>query len=284
MQFVDNATPSNYAGYYINANPAKVADYSDYHKLGDRSYEQLNNFLTMYYQNAYNSAILNYQNQYNSPLQQMLRYQEAGLNPFLAANEPGNMGSSPSGAAPRGSFTAPSKAQIAQSNVAMASQAINALNNTLKTAQGIYDYVKYGRPLQELNLQGGFYDVGKSQFDAERARQDSLRAADEEAFARYWNTGEDSVIPGTDFRVSESPRARYMEQSTQRISAQIEQLNAIINVLYPSQAERNKAGTALAVLQKEVLDGQKGAILHINTGNDTADSILKMVCYWLLNK
>lgn len=284
MQFVDNTTPSNYAGYYINANPAKVADYSNYSGLGDRTYEQLNNFLTMYYQNAYNSAILNYQNQYNSPLQQMLRYQEAGLNPFLAANEPGNMGSSPSGAAPRGSFTSPTKAQMMTAQSAMVNQAISSLNNTLKTAQGIYDYVKFGRPLQELNLQSSFYDVSKSLADSDRAIMDARRAASEEAFSRYWNTGEDSVVDGQNLRISESPRARYMEQSTQRISAQIEQLNAIINVLYPSQAERNKAGTALAVLQRQVLDGQKGAILNINTGNDTADSILKMVCYWLLNK
>lgn len=284
MQFVDNTTPSNYAGYYITANPAKNADFSDYSKLGDRSYEQLDNFLTMYYQNAYNTAMMNYQNQYNTPLQQMLRYQEAGLNPFLASNEPGNMGSGPSAAAPRGSFTAPSKAAVAQANSAMVNQAINSLNNTLKTAQGIYDYVKFGRPLQEFNLQGAFYDVGKSQFDSERARQEADKAASEAAFARYWNTGQDSVVDDTGFSVSGSPRARYMEQSTQRISAQISQLEALVNVLYPSQAQANGARSALAVLQKEVLDGQKGAILQINTGNDTADAILKMVCFWLLNK
>lgn len=284
MQFVDNTTPSSYAGYYITANPAKNADFSDYSKLGDRSYEQLNNFLTMYYQNAYNSAMVNYQNQYNTPLQQMLRYQEAGLNPFLAANDPGNMGSGPSGAAPRGSFIAPSKAAVMQANSAVVNQAINSLNNTLKTAQGIYDYVKYGRPLQELNLQGSFYDVGKSMADSERASMEARRAASEEAFSRYWNTGEDSVVDGQDLRISQSPRARYMEQSTQRISAQISQLEALVNVLYPSQAQANGARSALAVLQKEVLDGQKGAILQIDTGNDTADAILKMVCFWLLNK
>lgn len=32
--------------------------------------------------NAFNTAVMNYQNKYNSPLEQMKRYQEAGINPY----------------------------------------------------------------------------------------------------------------------------------------------------------------------------------------------------------
>lgn len=287
MEFIDNITPSSYRAFYDNASPGDVSKYSDWHKLGDRSYEQLGNYLSMYYQNAYNTALLNYQNQYNTPLQQMLRYQDAGINPFLAAQDAGNMGSAPSGAAPRGTFTAPTSAQTLQAKSAAVNQSISSLNSTLKTAQGIYEYISYGRPLQQINLgtagiQQNIAGLNEqiAGYNLDAARSNATIKDAEALWSEYWNLGRE--YPGED--VAGSPRGIYMEQSTQRIAAQIDQLKSLVDVLYPSQADANEAKRALTLYQKEVMEGQNEAILHLDTGNPERDAIIRQVLFWLQNR
>lgn len=268
MEFIDNVTPQSGRTYYN-----QMENFSPRTFWNKRDEQSARDFLSMYYQNAYNTALLNYQNEYNSPLQQMLRYQEAGINPYLAAQDAGNMGSAPGGAAPRGSSA------VADSPAAMI-QAVNGsigqLNNVLKTAQNIYDYVNYGRPLQELSLNQGNEQLLNLGIQGNLLQEQARKAQAEADWSEYWNGRE----VGADY----SPRARYMEESTHRISAQVEQLKSLVDVLYPSQKEANEARAALTMLQKEVLDGQKGAILQIDTGDPTRDSILQMVAFWLLNR
>ena len=270
MTFVDNVTPGSSVSYGASVVPPGTRP-QDY---GDRTWALYNDWAAMYYQNAYNTALMNYQNEYNSPLQQMLRYQEAGLNPFLAQADNGNMGSSHSGAAPRGGFTPPSKLQGAQ----VALQGINMLQQVLEASQGIYDYVNYGAPshaqgLENLGLQG--YNLGVQgqllgkQLDTADA---NLRKALAEAgWSEYWNGSNNPL--GVEY----SPRAEYMENSTQRIAAQIDQLNALVNVIYPSQEARNVASAALDAYKTAVMRGENDAILSIDTGHPELDSILQSV-------
>ena len=283
MQFIDTITPSTGRQYAEQFEKIPIPRLF----WNKRDEQTARDYMSLYYQNAYNTALLNYQNEYNSPLQQMLRYQEAGLNPFLAANDPGNMGSSHAGAAPRGSSASgDSPAQVAGTFA----QAVGQVNQTLQTAKTIYDYLKYGRPLQELNLesQGTNLDIKKVQkmiedYNLESAQSNASTKNAEMQWSKYWNLGEDA-FNDTGGKVSESPRARYMDFSTQRIASQIDQLQALVKVLYPAQADAAKATSALNNLKREVLDGQKGAVLNLSTGDEKADSILHIVAYWLLDR
>lgn len=282
MEFIDNVTPSSGHSYwqeFENFSPRKLWNKRDEQTARD--------YMSMHYQNAYNTALLNYQNEYNSPLQQMLRYQEAGLNPFLAQNDSGNMGSAIPGANPRGSSAVtPSGTEIAGS----VNQGINALANVLRTAQGVYDYVQYGRPLQELNLQSNERrsDILLQQLDNYGIQgailsEDLRKHAAEADWSQYWNYGP-GFFPEDSNRIQDSPRARYMEFSTERISAQIEQLKSLVDVLYPSQKQANEARAALSDYQRQVMEGQNDAILSIDTGDPQRDAILKQVLFWLGNK
>lgn len=70
-----------------------------------------------------------------------------------------------------------------------------------------------------------------------------------------------------------------MQQSTDRIAAQISQLETLVNMIYPSQKQANEARSALDDYKKQVLAGQKDVILQIDTGDQTADAILKGVLF-----
>lgn len=282
MQFVDNVTPNDIRTYWNEFEGVSPRTF-----WNKRDEQTARDYMAIHYQNAYNTALLNYQNEYNSPLQQMLRYQEAGLNPFLAQNDAGNMSSAPAGAAPRGSSAVtPSGTEIAAS----VNQGIQNVNNTLKTAQQIYDYLEYGRPLQELNVSQGQtkYDTLVQALDNLSTQgailNEDLRKHSAEAdWAQYWNYGPD-FFPEDSNHIQDSPRAQYMRMSTDRIAAQIDQLSAIVDVLYPSQKEANEASAALNRYKKEILKGQNDAILSLHTGNEEADMIIKQVLYILVNK
>lgn len=267
MQFVDTTTPTmqEYQNQAVDYDIPKGT-------TGSRTRQRAADWQAMYYQNAYNTALLNYQNEYNSPLQQMLRYQEAGLNPFLVGQDPGNMSGAPGGAVPRGSNMRPmSEADTAS----IIFGGINGVNQVLNSAKTIYDYLTFGRPLQELNLQQGNITL--------KTLQEKLVSATAEAdWNMYWNYGP-GMGPNSPY-VQGSPRAVYMENSTQRLAAQIDQLEGLVNVLYPSQADANSASAALNDYKKQILEGQNDAILNINTGNATADSILKTLLMWLSRK
>lgn len=263
MTFIDTATPAGPDAYMQEVtgyNPASAAS----GKGGnDRTRQLSSDWATMYYQNAYNTAVMNYMNEYNSPLQQMLRYQEAGINPFLAAAENGNMSSTHPGGTPKGAFVAPSNAE----NARTAMQGINTLRQVLDTSQDIYDYIEYGAPshkqqLVNLALQGDLLGYQGS------LTLEKLRTAAAEAnWSEYWN--------GSEFGAEYSPRAKYMEDSTLRMEAQIEQLQALVNVIYPSQEAANMARAALDTYKTALMKGENDAILEIDTGYPELDSVLK---------
>lgn len=267
LKFVDTTTPT-------------VQEYQDsttaYSQQGSETTRQrANDWAAMYYQNAYNTAMTNYMNEYNSPLQQMLRYQDAGINPNLVAaqSDPGNMGSSHSGASPRGSTDrGPTAIESIQSSI----QAVNSMRMAVETAQQIYDYTTFGKQEHFLKnaLAGIQTDIG---------RQDLISRMADAAWSRYWNFGIDGFDEQGDGSVAGSPRAQYMVESTNLKSAQIANLEALIGVVYPARAQADIARAALADYQRAILKGENDAILQIDTGDPTRDAIFKLLAMKIKN-
>lgn len=90
--------------------------------------------LAEYDKRAYETALMNYQNKYNSPLEQMKRYQEAGLNPFDALGKTANsVGQAPAGAVRANS----SKAQVNAQRLQFAANMIGTIFDVVSGVAGI---------------------------------------------------------------------------------------------------------------------------------------------------
>lgn len=267
MEFVDTSTPSM-DQYMSNVGPLitpkqKRAAYQDY--------------LQMYVPNAYNTAVLNYMNEYNLPVNQMLRYQQAGINPYAVA---GNM-SATSAEGKSGQASSYSGTSNRLKSVQNAISSIDTSAKLVATAKEMYDYLKFGR-------EASFANSLTAGYNAEIARLRAESQGYQTTWDRYWNTGQDTFDEsGQPIYTGQNglpPRARYMQQSTEEKVAHIAQLEALVTILYPSQAEAAKATAALNDYKKQVMEGQSGAILSIDTGNETRDSILKLIAMWLLRQ
>lgn len=261
-QFVDTVTPS-FEEYRQQTSHgiALPSDKNDTYK----------EWLSLYAPNAFQTAMMNYQNEYNQPLNQMLRWQKAGLNPY--AFQMSDSASGSQGAAPHALSSAPERMKARTDSLA---KGVNSMFEAFGVAKELYDYMQYGRKEH-------FYNVGAANFRSELLRAQSEAAYNELAWSRYWNLGVDSQEQDHGLNVSQSPRARYMENSTQRLESQIKQLDYMVDFLYPSQVEANEARAALLEYQKEIASGRNDAVLNINTGNPTRDAILKMLCYLLMD-
>lgn len=268
MQFVDNVTPTN-PQQYMNA----VQNYSG--RGNDRRRQLSSDWATMYYQNAYQTAMLNYMNQWNSPENQMLRYQRAGISPWLVGQDPGNMPSAPSGAAPQGKFVAPSTLDQFRGYS-------GALTNVMQESLKLYDYLQYGSGIRSEQLKRAPLETHNLGLQGESLSHQLRRYSAEADFAEWWNRNPGGLEDSrTGSPSSNSPRATYMELSTNRLAAQISQLESMVSMLYPSQVAANKARTALDAYKTQILHGQKDVILNIDTGHPQVDSILKGVLFFL---
>lgn len=267
MEFVDNVTP-DFSGFY----PQQLENQNRW--MPGKNNREADNWLQwaqLYYPNAFQAAMLNYQNDYDRPLNQMLRWQEAGLNQYAfqpMQSNSGSQGSKPGTDMPR--------QQLTQQKISNALKAVSTTMDAVKVATEIYDYLNYGKDKS-------FYEVGMARYNAEAAKSLADSRAAEAAWNNYWNLGVDSYDSVNGKPLSQSPRAKYMEASTNRINAQIAQLESIVDTLYPSQVEANEARAALQRYQKSLLEGNYDAVLQIDTGNKTADSILMMLALKLLN-
>lgn len=251
MEFIDNTTPS-FEQYQQNMPYTFGATNPD-------KRDMFREWAQMYYPNAFQAALLNYQNEYDRPINQMLRYQEAGLNPYSfqpSQSSTGSAGSKPGVVS-----------QTASERIKNAISGVQTTVDAARTASELYDYLKYGRWTS-------YYNMNAAQYQA------SIKGAEAD-WSNYWNYG-----PGYGSNavyVEGSPRARYMEGSTQRIEAQVAQLNYLVDSLYPSQEAANQARAALQDYTKQIQQGNYDAILQIDTGNKTADTILRMLAMMLLN-
>lgn len=261
-QFVDTVTPS-FEEYKQQTSHgiALPSDKNDTYK----------EWLSLYAPNAFQTAMMNYQNEYNQPINQMMRWQKAGLNPYSFQMSDSASGSQ--GAAPHALSSAPERMKARTDSLA---KGVNSMFEAFGVAKELYDYMQYGRKEH-------FYNVGSANYRSELLRAQADAAYNELAWSKYWNLGVDSQEQTHGLNVSESPRARYMENSTQRLESQIKQLDYMVDFLYPSQVEANEARAALVEYQKEIASGRNDAVLNINTGNPTRDAILKMLCYLLMD-
>lgn len=228
----------------------------------------------MYYPNAFQAALMNFQNEWQSPVNQMLRYQQAGLNPYSFQSQQSASGAQ--GSKPEPQF---GRQQLNQEKISNALKAASSVSQVMGVAKDIYDYLKFGKDRS-------FYQTSllKAQNTAQSlAIQRSEAALD---WDNYWNYGS-TIVPTDEYGnnvidPNNSPRAKYMQSSTDRINGQIDQLKYLTKFLYPSQKDLNDARTALIKYQKEISEGRYDAVLNIHTGNATADSILRMIGMWLL--
>lgn len=258
MVFTDTTTP-NYQQYLSGSgepqNPWTVGK-------ATREGDIYNQWAQLYYPNAFQVAMLNYQNEYDKPINQMLRYQEAGVNPY--AFQPSQSASGSQGSKP-GSGTPFSSLQ--QEKISNALKAVSTSSQALGVARELYDYLNFGQEIRRSELL--------------RAQADASRAQSEADWSLYWNYG-DGMGPNSP-AVQGSPRARYMYNSSERIAAQVNQLNSLVDTLYPSQVQANQARAALQEYQQQIQAGNYDAILNINTGNKTVDAILRMLCMMIMN-
>lgn len=269
MQFVDTITPASPVQYQNNI-------YAGEKSLKDSHFQLRNDWASMYYQNAYNTAMVNYMNEYNTPLQQMLRYQDAGLSKWNAAAtpDPGNMSDRANGAAPHGNFRAPSQLE-------QRVKTLQAINDVVGAATEMYDYMTYGAKTNEYTMQAAKYNRGIALYNY-GLKENELD------WSNWWNRGVVRTDPETGqvmptYDVGNSPRASYMQMSTNEKAARINQLQSLVDVIYPNQADALAAKAALDRYNKEILEGKNDAILQISTGNDTSDNILRLLVYQLLN-
>lgn len=231
-----------------------------------RSADVYRDWASLYYPNAFQASMLNYQNEYEKPINQMLRYQEAGLNPYsfqAQQSASGAQGSKP------GAFAA-----TTQDKVQNALKAASTLSSAVGIAKELYDYCQFGFGIRQN-------EKAISASNLIRAQSEASKAQSEADWSLYWNYGQD-FGPNAPY-VQGSPRARYMEVSTNRIDRQVKQLDYFVDTLYPSQKEALEARAALQEYQKEIQQGNYDAILNINTGNKTADAILRMLAMMLMN-
>lgn len=260
--FNDTVTPSR-EEYYTSQGAREFLTPSALYK----------DYMQMYLPNAYNTALFNYMNEYNLPVNQMLRYQDAGINPYSAIGNIKADSASPVAGGATPSFSGTAQSQKDFSNLL---QSIGMVTNVTQAAAQVYDYLKFGVPTHEANLKAARYQADIKGLDY--------------LWQNWWNTGIDSTVAeGTpsDHRfagvVESSPRARYMTASTDEKLQHIEQLKSLCDVLYPSQQEANKAKADLDNYKREVMKGGNDAILNVNTGNETRDQWLKLIFYFFGN-
>lgn len=262
MEFIDNVTPS--FPDYQSQNRQYWRMWHDSDKDAFMSWAQ------MYYPNAFQAAMLNYQNEYEKPVNQMLRYQEAGLNPYSFQNQSSASGSQ--GAAPTPSF---GFQEIRNKRMQNFLKGVNDIVQIVGSAKEVYDYMNYGRTKS-------FNESVISSYNADIAQALALTRQSEADWSAYWNRGNISVDPASGKPINESPRAVYMDNSTQRIANQVEQIAYMVDFLYPSQREANLARAALVDYQKEIEKGRYDAVLSIDTGNKNVDAFLRALCMFFI--
>lgn len=265
MQFVDT---TNYS--LPSQKDAQNQVFGDYTTRDASDYSQAAyNYLIHQQDNALQIALMNYQNRYNSPENQMLLRQAAGINPYSDYSVQGaaasSVGSSPQ---VRSSGNYAKHLQATQSLVGQ-------LLNSFEVGQKLYDYITYGRDLSKYQVDAA---VGRSNVISENVQQEVMKTGQ-----LAWMLG----YPGYD-QIGESPFGSQFNATTgtkyaaiRRTNAYLDQVKYMIEHLYPSQVERNEALKALDDYRLEMLKGQYGAAVNLNTGNSTADSIIQFLLFML---
>lgn len=219
------------------------------------------NYLLKQQEQAYNLELWNLQNKYNSPAEQMKRFQDAGLNPNLIYQQQ-NTAAAPTAASANSFRSGGTFARSAQNAI----NTIGQVMNIVKAARDTYDYMRYGREEHAW------------------ARNLTMQRSQGQALENYWNSyllgmdnqGENSPIPG-------SPRARMYQFQLDTQEQRYLQLKAVVSTI-PDQQERTRALKALDDYRLQIMRGQYGALMQIDTGSAGLDSFLRMLGFYLLGK
>lgn len=216
-------------------------------------------------ENQFNLDVWNMQNEYNSPAAQMLRYQDAGLNPNLIYSQSNMAGDvkSASAAQPRSSGTAN---KAAQTGVNIVSQMLNAM----RTGKEMFDYVKYGMPMNQYQN-----EIARNEMYTSAAKR-SVAQLDAD-FATFLANGPSETLWET------TPRYSLWQSQKNSIDTGTRRMEALIGLIGDQRA-REQALKALDDYRLQILQGQNDAVLNINTGYGWLDQILKFAAYWAYNK
>lgn len=253
-QYVYDTIPENFTDQSVTGISPSRKDFSD------SKTAQLN-YIMKQQEQAYNLELWNLQNKYNSPAEQMKRYQDAGLNPNLIYQQQ-NAASAPASASASTFRSGGIAARRAQNAI----NAIGQIMNIVKAARDTFDYMRYGR--EEHAWQ----------------RNLTMQRSQGQALENYWNSyllgmdmyGENSPIPS-------SPRARMYQYQIDTQEQRFLQLKAVVATI-PDQQERTRALKALDDYRLQIMQGQYGALMQINTGSSGLDSFLRMLGFYLLGK
>lgn len=256
--------------YDPNRYPQDVVSswFMDEGSLSDKQAFYLNE-LSKYQEQAFQVALMNYQNEYNSPLQQMLRYQAAGLSPWLTYSQnqtpaAGISGNPSARAQAHGSSSAAQK-------MSSAASFISSAVGVARAATQVYDYIKYGKEVSAW----GALEAGSRAANADTER----RFNDWLSRISGYVTGEETL----DEAFANSIRGRQASARTFTQEEKVNQLKAIVDML-PDQKARTQALQALDNYRLQIMQGQNDAILNMNTGNQTIDSFIQLLAYWLFKQ
>lgn len=204
------------------------------------------NYLLKQQENAFNVDMWNLANEYNSPKSQMLRYQEAGLNPNLIYSQQNT--TSPIQAAANQAFRSQgTQARKVQNQLAT----IGQLESLVKSARDTYDYLSYGRETNYWNMINA---------------QESVLGQKMENSWNDWLLHGDNMIYGDSSRLPYGPRATMYQTQQNSKDAEWRKLEFMVGSLMPSQKEANDALTRLRENQADIQDGKFGAVLDIDLG------------------
>lgn len=107
---------------------------------------------TMREQNEFNLQMWNLQNEYNKPINQMRRYEEAGLNPLLIYNQgnPGNATSAPTSARPMESGASALSKVFSTVSAIKNMQAMNAQVDNMKAQNKLINTQAQGAMIKNM--------------------------------------------------------------------------------------------------------------------------------------
>lgn len=219
------------------------------------------NYQMQQQQQAFELEMWNLKNQYDSPAAQMQRYQDAGLNPNLIYGQQNVSGNTPQGS-PATFRSSGSFSRGAQN----AAQMISQMVGIVKAAREMYDYVNYGK-------EASYWSNISSQ---EQVIGQKLN----NAWNDYLLHG-DNMIYGDTTRIPYGPRAKLYKTQTDVARKRYDQLVALCNMI-PDQQARTKALKELDDYRLQIMQGQYGAIMGINTGYQGLDALLKMFGFYVL--
>lgn len=152
--------------------------------------EMAYNYLMKQQDNALMVALMNYQNEYNTPLQQMLRRQQAGINPYAEFGVQNSASFTPA----QTQFKAGASAR----NLQAATGVLDGILNTVTKVRDIYDYARYGKDI--------------SYFKRGIAQNQSVAGFLQNEW-EDWLLHGDNMIYGDATRIPNGPRAKMYKTS-----------------------------------------------------------------------